>query len=256
MNAIRHIAAAVALCAIGTVPALAQGTTFTNGTFDGGSLSGWQSYGDVLAAGGRVRTTTASTAYDDDALGAGNEGFMNESGTPAVDFFDATSLAGIPLTNFDIDGYAYEGSAIRQDFTAIAGDMLTVTFDWAFSSTDTVNPDFAFLAVNESVYKFVDTGSQYLSGNFLGTFVDAENVSWSWYQSSYTYQASSNGAVSLALGVIDIGDTQYTSQLRFDNIAVSAVPEPESYALMLAGLGLVGGYVGRRQKKAAAAQTA
>ena len=57
-------------------------------------------------------------------------------------------------------------------------------------------------------------------------------------------------------GVIDIGDTQYTSQLRVDNIAVSAVPEPETYALMLAGLGLIGGYVGRRQKKAAAAPTA
>ena len=247
MKRIHQLAAAVALCAAGTVPAFAQSTTFQNGTFTNGDLTGWTTDGDVATRGGRVLTTTASVAYDDDNLGAGNEGFLNESGTPAVNFFESPTLAGIAVENFDIDGVAYEGSAIRQDFTATNAEFLTVTFDWAFLSTDTNLGDYGFVAVNDSVYKFVDSSSQFLTGNFLGTFVDDSNTSWNWYQSSYTYQANANGAVSLTLGVIDIGDTQFTSQVRFDNVAVSAVPEPETYAMLLAGLALMGGIARRRR---------
>jgi hypothetical protein len=35
--------------------------------------------------------------------------------------------------------------------------------------------------------------------------------------------------------------------MGFDNFSVTAVPEPETYALMLAGLGVVG-FVARRRK--------
>jgi len=249
MTAIRNLFAAACLCAAGIAPATAQGTTFTNGSFDAGSLTGWQAHGDVLAVGGQVRMTNASTEFDDDDLGVGNEGRLNQSGTAAVDFFQSLSLAGIPVQNFDIGGLAYEGSAIRQDFTAFGGNSLTVTFDWAFSSNDTLPSDFGFLTINNTVHRVVDANTRYLSSNFLGSAVDDDdqNVRWSWYQSSYTYQASGNGTVSLALGVVDIGDTQYTSQMRFDNIAVSAVPEPETYALMLGGLGLMGVYIRRRR---------
>jgi len=255
MTALRNLITAACLCAAGIAPALAQGTTFTNGTFTAGDLTGWQSFGDVKAVNGRVRTTTASVLYDDDNLGSGNEGFMNESGTGAVDFGDPSTptLAGIPVANFDLGGgFAYEGSAIRQNFTAFGGSALTVKFDWALSSADTAMPDFGFLAINNDVFKIVDTTSPVRSGNFLGTFVDAANTSWSWYQTSFTYQTTGNGAVSLALGVVDMGDTQYTSQMRFDNVSVSAVPEPQTYALMLAGLGFIGGIIRRRQKKAGA----
>ena len=245
MKALRHFVAAACLCAAGIAPALAQGTTFQNGTFDGNSLAGWQSYGDVLAANGKTRLTTASL-FDDDI--PGQNGFNNQSGVAAVDFFSSPGLAGIPVASLDLGGTAYEGSAIRQDFMATAGDLLTVTFNWAFLSTDTSFPDFGFVALNDSVFKFVDTASSALNGVFLGTFADSNNVNWSWYQSTYTYQANANGAVSLAIGVVDVGDFLNTSELRIDNVAVSAVPEPETYALMLAGLGLMGGYIRRRQK--------
>jgi hypothetical protein len=246
MKAIRTFVAAACLCAAGIAPALAQGTTFQNGTFDANATAGWQSYGDVLAANERLRLTTASL-YDDDI--PGQNGFNNQSGVAAVDFFASPDLAGIPVSAFDLGGYAYEGSAVRQDFTANAGDLLTVTFNWAFLSTDTVNPDFGFVALNDSVFKFVDTTSSVLNGVFLGTFADSSNVNWSWYQSTYTYQANSSGTVSLALGVVDVGDVLNTSELRIDNVVVSAVPEPETYAMLLAGLGLLGGYARRRNKQ-------
>ncbi len=41
------------------------------------------------------------------------------------------------------------------------------------------------------------------------------------------------------------------SGAEIDNVSVTAVPEPQSYALMLAGLGLMGAVVRRRKNKSA-----
>lgn len=261
MKKLQHIAAAVALCVIGTAPALAQGTTVTNGDFTSGLTQGWTSHGDVsvLGANNLAALTTASVAFDDDApLPAG---FNNNSGTAAVDFFDpaaAGQLGGISFASLDAagGGSTFEGSAIRQDFFATAGDTLTVTFDWAFLSTEAgplANPDFAFIAVNDTVVKFVDAFSAPAVSTFTGSFGDLNQVAWGWTSASYSYTAASSGAVSLVLGLADIGDSSYTSELRVDNISVSAVPEPETFAMLLAGLGLVGAFTRRRKAQASQA---
>lgn len=256
MKSIHTIAAAVALCVTGIAPAMAQSTTFTNGNFGTptASLTAWTTAGDVVVAGSKkvAVMSTASVDFEDDfPLQAG---FNNNSGTAAVDFFNAADLGGVPVTSLDIGGYAYEGSAIRQDFYATAGSTLTVSFDWAFLSSDTANPDFGFLAINNSVVNFVDTNSSVLNSQFNGTFGDLNNVTWGWNTASFSYTANANGAVSLVLGVVDIGDMGGTSELRVDNVAVTSapVPEPETYAMMLAGLGMLGGAVRRRRQGKAA----
>ena len=43
--------------------------------------------------------------------------------------------------------------------------------------------------------------------------------------------------------------TTYGPFLQLDNINVAAVPEPETYAMLLAGLGLMGGIARRRKQK-------
>ena len=66
------------------------------------------------------------------------------------------------------------------------------------------------------------------------------------------------------MGYFDFGSTASTKTLRFtatsvsdsygaslDNVSVTAVPEAETYAMMLAGLGLMGTIVRRRKSKAA-----
>lgn len=253
MKAIRQLLAATALCVLGVAPALAQGTNLTNGDFGTptASLTAWTTEGDVMVTGSKnvAALTTASAGNDDDApLPAG---FNNNSGTAAVDFFYAADLAGVSLAALDAagagPGETYEGSAIRQDFYATAGDKLTISFDWAFLSVDQTFADFAFVSINGSVVKFVDAFSAPAASHFNNTFGDLNDVTWGWTGADYTYTATSDGQVSLVIGVVDIGDASGTSELRVDNIAVSAVPEPATYAMLLAGLALMGGIARRRQ---------
>lgn len=255
MKTLHLIAAAAALTAASMAPAMAQSTTFTNGSFDNATnnLTGWQSFGDVAVMGSRkmAALTTASAGFEDDfPLPAGSN---NLSGTPAVDFFapGMNSLGGVGLAALDAvggNGFAYEGSAIRQDFVATAGNTLTVRFDWAFLSADTTNADFAFIAINNQVVKFMDAQSVAPAvSNFTGTFGDFSQVNWGFNGADFSYTPTGNGVVSLVVGVVDYDGADLTSELRVDNFTVSAVPEPETYAMLLAGLGLMGA-VARRRK--------
>ncbi|MBS1144349.1 MAG: hypothetical protein H6R14_1755 [Proteobacteria bacterium] len=64
-----------------------------------------------------------------------------------------------------------------------------------------------------------------------------------WLESSHTF--ASGGSFKLEIGVTNWGDAAYDSGLAFDyqnlNAAnLAAVPEPSVYAMLLAGLGLLG----------------
>jgi hypothetical protein len=255
MKAIHSIAAAVALCIAGIAPALAQSNALLNPSFTTG-LTSWDTFGDVTVTGATNRAvlSTASTMFDDDGVGVGAN---NNSGTTPVDLGSAPDLAGIAVGQLDqaagLGQFTYEGSAIRQSFAANAGDLVTVTFSWAFLSLETTASDFAFVALNNDVVKFADATSVPLASNFTGAFADFNSVNWVYNTGSYTYNANSNGTQSFALGVVDVNDYTTTSELRVDNISVqiTAVPEPETFAMLLAGLGLVGGVVRRRQARLA-----
>ncbi|MBA4261983.1 MAG: hypothetical protein C0443_08225 [Comamonadaceae bacterium] len=247
MKTVRTLVAAAALCVVGTAPALAQSSALTNPNFDHG-LASWDAFGDVTVLGSARRAvlSTASVAHDDDGL---RPGFNNNSGNAPVDFAFVPNLAGVPLSSLDnpVNGFVTEGSAIRQTFHATAGDFVNVSFDWAFLSMDSVPNDFAFVAVNDTVVRFADANST--GSRFDGTFGDFSVVNWSWTSNSFRYTASTSGIQSLVLGVVDTGDYNLTSELRVDNIAmhITPVPEPETYAMLLAGLALMGSIARRRR---------
>ncbi|TXT25307.1 MAG: hypothetical protein FD134_1118 [Gallionellaceae bacterium] len=73
-----------------------------------------------------------------------------------------------------------------------------------------------------------------------------------WVQASYTIAAT--GAYQLEFGVTNWIDGAWNSGLAIDGITISpgnvtsAVPEPETYAMLLAGLGLLG-FAARRRKQ-------
>ena len=142
----------------------------------------------------------------------------------------ATVGAGIEFTvNLDLGfgGYAYSNTADSSDSTIHFADNVVIPSGGALGTaplrwTITIAPSFVFASITEQSDTFLNGVSlTSFSGNVATFDIAAYNI----------LQSGSFDAV-------------YDFTLR----EVSAVPEPSTYALMLAGLGLLG-FMARRRKQ-------
>lgn len=134
--------------------------------------------------------------------------------------------AGLGVSPLALGADAFEGSAVQYTFTLAAGN--TLSFNWSLS-TDTFDANYAdraFAAINGDVVQLGTVQAGLVTGSFSRTFANA-------------------GDYTLSLGVVDVNDVTGVSTLHVS--AVTAVPEPETFAMLLVGLGLVGAAVRRRQ---------
>ncbi|MBX9255663.1 PEP-CTERM sorting domain-containing protein [Desmonostoc muscorum CCALA 125] len=192
--------------------------TTTSALAVGLNLGSWQQFGDVITSGGGANLSTASLEFPDDA--PASAGAFNYSGIAAGEagfFPDLQDFLGLSDPSaLDIEGFAFEGSAIKNTITVAAGDALS--FDWNFRTNETVNKDFAFLLVDNTVIKLAD-------------FTDATQADSPFLQQtgirSYTF--STPGTYSVALGVVDVDDYGITSALEVKNAAIKRVPEPATF---------------------------
>jgi hypothetical protein len=157
------------------------------------------------------------------------------SGTPAAGFSALNTFFGTTVTN-------EEGSGVVIPFTVLAGDS-TLSFQYDFLSNEpgqaTPRNDFGF----EGLF---NSGGALLGS--INNFVNVNTASFTLFgaQSPFTFHTGyqtlnldvsslAPGNYELGIGVSDAVNTSHASALLIDNVQVSAVPEPSTLGLMLAG---------------------
>lgn len=200
-----------AVAAIAMLPSAANAAEFVNGSFEAGVPAG--SFSTV--SGGNNSAITGWTV-------TGN----------SVDYIGNYWTAQDGSRSIDLNGGAQGG--IQQTFDTLAGVQYNVTF-WLAG-----NPDGAPITKNVLVSA---TGATDGLFSFDSTGTSKINMGWS----KYTYNFLGTGSpTTLSFASQNAG--AYGAAL--DNVAVNAVPEPATWALMLIGFAAVGFGMRRRSPSA------
>ncbi|MCA1925196.1 MAG: hypothetical protein LDL16_02825 [Thiobacillus sp.] len=207
--------------------------------------------GDALAAS--ATSLFMTTAYNDgDDLDTG--GNFNFSGVVplmaggAVGSMEA--FAGHPAGEYDIGRFdgststATEGSVYKLDNIAInAGDILS--FEWTFYTNEPVSgamKDAAYFSLLNHTTALIATADGVNGDAGLSGFRAATS-------GVFSQTVAASGVYSLVFAVVDTDDVTNSSALGINNLAITPVPEPRDWMLMLAGIGLVGLMVGRNRRR-------
>ena len=244
------LASSLAMSLMALLGTSAHAAPLLNGTFAQG-LQGWQTAGDVsvqsttvagLSLGSANATLllgTATTFTDDDAPSAA--GTYNLSGNDPVLSGEVDGLeASLGLPTSALGSDVYEGSSAKQTFSVSAGDV--VSFDFLLASRNSG----VSLSESDTAWMSLQIGAGTpglitLDNATSPTMISLGNgwLGSNWQHVSFT--ASSTGLLTLGFAVADVGSFTGTSLLGIQNVAVAAaVPEPESLALALTALVLLG----------------
>ena len=208
----------------------------TNGGFETGDFTGWQTVGDTAVVNAAFGTPPAAGTYQ--ALIT--SGLPSFSGTPDVFLgFEAFfGLAPNSLVNFASALGAFPsingGSGMKQSFSGNAGEVLL--FQWNYLTGDNGSGccDFSFVVVD---------GSISLLGYFGSAFSPSSTIRPS--ETGYHLFASTlitSGNHTIGLGSVQTLDFFNSSAILIDSVC--EIPEPSSWLLFLIGLVLCLGAVG------------
>jgi hypothetical protein len=200
-----------------------------NGDFSNG-FNGWSTTGLTFTANQRAQLTTAGVLLT----------------KPQTELESFLGLPGGTLDNVG-NGDARRGSAIKQEITAKAGDVLT--FSWNFLTNEntpsTRSNDFSFFTINGMFSELADTTASFSQPSFPVSLFFRNQTGFQ----SISYQFATAGTYTLGFGVVDVGDALVASALQIDDVQVNSIPTP---ALLpgLVGLGL--GVLRKRKAEATA----
>ncbi|MBL8487241.1 MAG: DUF642 domain-containing protein [Rhodocyclaceae bacterium] len=181
----------------------------------------------ALSGAAQADVTVFTDNFDSNGLGlnATPSGWSVSSGTVDIignsGFFDFIPGSGRYI---DLDGSTSNAGVLSRDFLMTAGTHYTVSFDLAGNhrngAAESVAVNFGGASANYSL---------------------SQNAGWTTFSLVFTPSVTKSYTLSFEnSGGDNIG-------MLLDNVSVHAVPEPETYAMMLAGLGLMGAIARRRR---------
>ena len=195
--------------------ALAQANLLTNGSFE--SFSG---------------SFSASNLANNYKLVAAGNAFIDSwtVGNNSVDVVFDSAYGAITDHSIDIRGGG--NGSVAQSFGTTAGQQYLLNFDLSSNLTGT----------NTANAKRLDVS---FNDVLLQTLYAPIALAAPSFQSFY-YTATTTGLTTLKFSSYTSAGGQYGAVI--DNVSVTAVPEPETLAMLLAGLGLMGSIALRRNK--------
>jgi choice-of-anchor C domain-containing protein len=192
----------------------AQAATITNGSFEQGTFT--------------------SDAFD--TLAAGNTNITGWTiGGAGVDWIGSHWDASEGSRNVDMS--ALSAGSLSQTLSTTIGQSYKLTFDLAGNPDGAPIPKLLDVAINggtPTTFAFDTTGKSRI-GNM------------GWLSQTYFFTATSASSV---LSFTSLANTP--SGPALDNVAIAAVPEASTWAMMIAGFGLAGASLRRRRVAAAA----
>lgn len=218
-------------------------------------LTTGETFGDVEFPDANQANLSTDGLFDDDFDLGANSGDFNFSGNPAgIIGFASPNLEGflgISADKLDLNGIAYEGSALKTTLSVSTRSQLS--FDWDFLTNETFDTllpnrgpfnDYGFFLIGQTVNKLADYQNT-SQGSCFFDFDSCTGVT----KKTFTLNP---GTYTLAFGVIDIDDFAITSALSVSNVTLTplptepvAVPEPN----LLWGILFAGGLGGRLRRR-------
>ncbi|MGF1481177.1 MAG: hypothetical protein ACFB4I_17115 [Cyanophyceae cyanobacterium] len=220
-----------------TISPLPTSNSFlVNSGFETGDFTGWNTLGQTSIENFLFSNSQGTEGLYQALLTTG------QNAVPASSLEAFLGLAANGLRELG-NGEAIEGSAILQEFTAQAGDILT--FDFNFLTDEQVPEqvfnDFAFVSVT-SLSKLADA----YSSPFMSSLSSFESETG---YGTFSFTVPASGTYELGLGVTDVEDDAVNSGLLVDNVQLTrtSVPEPTAVVGFIA-FGIGAGYALKRQQ--------
>ena len=182
----------------------------------------------------------------------------------------ASKAAAAYAVGENTSNHGSASTGISRELTLDPGAMVEITVPYALKATAASSNDYAWASVGQTLSRYDS-----VSGGWRSWTESASISSWAWGQQSSSqngmldliYRNNSNvaqslswsgttsaqatattvlvGGVTVTMPILDPGPGGITVW----GPGVAAVPEPEAYAMFMAGLGLVGFMIGRRKQR-------
>lgn len=263
---LKHIALAAVLAAAGAANATVFSSTSAanqndvliniwdaNGSFTKAIGSSFGSFNSLLSAGGVGDLLTLNLAAD-----SAFQQFISGRTSFSWDIIGVNTVGNASTITSYNSSTLPTGTAVPLNTTLKTGTNNNLNFIGSINNAITGNTTAANNGV-DSVYTASNTAPTYVTANngavtgaFVSSLVVGSEANNSFETGMYLLkEVGSLTGTSRATATMYSGVTAYIDSSNVLHIGnVAAVPEPESLAMLLAGLGMVGAAVARRRKAA------